>query len=191
MNKVIALNICLLPAEKINKILNENYNREDSEYTSENLEFIPHLSLAMLFIKENNIHDLYEELKLLVSSKFFLKNSNKIRKWNLYWVSIQRCEELNELQNNIIELIQKYKETWNEDSFITKQFQFKNNVNRVDVYEKNNNFSSDLHITLWQNEPKKLDLNNLWNELEFSELALWHLWNFCAVRKTINKIQLK
>lgn len=191
MNKIIALNICLLPSEQIKKFLQENYSYEKSEYACEDLEYFPHLSLEMLFIQENKVDDLYQELKLLVSSKIFLNNSRNIRKWNLYWISVQRTEELNKLQKRIIELVQKYKENWKEDSFITEKFQYENNVDWVKNYEKNNNFSSDLHITSWQQEPQKLDINSLETMLEFPELVLWHMWNFCAVRRIINKIQLK
>lgn len=191
MNKIVALNICLLPDEKTNKILQYNYNQELSQYTSEGFEYIPHVSLGMLFIQEAMLEELKNELSQLEIHKIECDNSYEIRKGNLFWVSLKRNDLVNTAQENILKIIQKYKQSWYKDSFLLKDFHYENNIVWVEEFEKNNNFENNLHITLWKNEPKQFDLSLLWENILFPNLALGQMWNFCAVRKIYHTIPLK
>jgi hypothetical protein len=127
-------------------------------------------------------------LKQLIYKNILLTNNKLIKKWNLYWLSISRNEYINELQKNILKITQKYKVIWNNKCFLTKTFQYKKNIDWVNKYEENNNFNDSLHITLGQLEPKKIVTEDMDNKIIFPYLWIWHMWNFCAVRRIINKI---
>lgn len=190
MNKIVALNICLLPDEKTNKILQKNYQQEISQYTSEGFEYIPHMSLGMLFIEEDKVWELYTELSQLSIDYVQCDNPCEIVGGDLYWVSIKRNIRVDLLQKNILATMQNYKQSWNKESFLTKDFHYEKNIQWVNEYEKNNNFENNLHITLWKNEPKQLDLSTLWDKISFPNLVLGQMWNFCAVRKIYHTISI-
>lgn len=191
MNNSLAVNICILPSREIKDFCNDIYNTDNSEYSSENLEYIPHITLYQKAIKESDIKKLIEKIEKLDLMNF------RIELWNfifstLFCVEVKRNESITKLQKAIIDILSKYPNfELNKESFLTEKYFFKDNKNWVSSYWEYINFNKDLHITLWkEDQAGKLKTTNIPKNFTFDTLCIGVMWNYCSVRKIIKKFNI-
>ncbi len=188
--KNLAINICILPSEEVSNFCHDIYNEDTSNYSSEELPFIPHITLYQKALSEESIEFLKDNIGKLDLDTF------EIELWEcffstLLWVTVKRNYNLNQLQKKIIDTVSDLK-GWEltKESFLTQKYFFEENILWVEWYSKYLDFKKDLHITLWKDDQSQL-ITNSPDNFTFDTLAIWLMWNYLSVREILFKIKIK
>ena len=191
MNNNLAINVCILPSKEVKRFCEQIYNQDSSDYSSENLEYIPHITLYQKSIQENDLKKIIQDIEKLNLNKFHVELW-KFTSSTLFCVEIKRNELVTELQKEIIEILLKYPTLeLTEESFLTEKYFFEGNKNWVSTYWEYVNFNKDLHITLWkEDQSEKLKNLNIPKSFTFDTLCIGMMGNYCSVRKVIKKINI-
>lgn len=185
----IAINICILPPKEIKELCSKIYKQDKSEYSDEDLEYIPHITLLQKSIDKNDLEKLMEDIKTLKIEKFEIETKEFLFSM-LLWLWIKRNEKITNLQKKIIEIWEKYSNLKpSKNSFITQKHFSQESIDWVENYLKYLNFDKDLHITLWQeNQLEEIKNIKLPKSFIFDSLCIGQMWNYCSVRKILYKI---
>jgi hypothetical protein len=166
-----------------------------SKYNVNSREFIPHATLGMKTLSDEQIQNMFHELTELNLNKQNTKTIGYYARevppsWLWTWINIEKTNELKELQKLVLWVSKKYDskerspETYAIDDFYEK--------NEILFFTEDEYLKRDgLHITLWkqdiQNEYKKTDMPV---ETEFSKLVVGKIWNYWSVREILFEIPL-
>jgi len=189
--ETLAINICILPSKQLAKVCKKVYKNDKSEYSSENLEYIPHITLHQKCIKQDDLEKIIEEIKAIDLQKF------KINVWKFFYdillgLEIIRNDNITRLQKEILKIANNFKNTKaTKKSFLTEKYFFKDNISWLEYINKNPNLTNNLHITLWKDN----QLENLKNlkydkEFVFDTLCIWLMGNYCSVRKKLFEFKI-
>jgi len=182
----IAINICLLPSKEIKQVCNKIYREDNSLYSSEDLEYIPHITLFQKSISKDNLKNLIEDLEKIEINKFELEVWDFIFS-TLFCLEIKRNKKITDLQKKIIYIVWKYSDAvLSKDSFLTQKYFFEDNINWVKTYWSYIDYNKYLHITLWKDnqyyDTKGIKLPKVFL---FDNICIWLMWNYCSVRKIL------
>lgn len=187
--KTLAINICILPSQELKDFCCKIYDNDKSLYSSENLVYIPHITLCQKAFRVSDLKKLILEIKWLKLEKFNIELW-KICYDNLLFYKVFRNDNLTRLQENILNISNTFdKVDLTTDSFKTENFFYEENINWVKNYQENLDIKNDLHITLWK-DFQNIDSNDLIKNFEFNTIAICLMWNYCSVREIIEMIKV-
>ena len=195
--KIYAINICLIPSEKMYSIC-QKLNSLDTEswYNKNSRNFIPHATLAMKYVSEEKLEKIKKAFRNIdifsIETKtleYYVKNITPSDCWT--WIFIEKTPELKKLQEEICKITKTVKNNVRDrNSYAIDDFFEENQIPEWD--EDFFLAKEHLHITLWKNDIQDYIHNkDLPKETIFDTLAIWYMWNYGSVREILYKIPLK
>lgn len=194
-----AIDIALIPAKPLlNYALELNRNLSGSALLLDLDTAVPHLTLAMAVIDDENLLKISKQLEILANKYKTLELTfNGIFKHYseehglVSGLGFERSSKLMSLHKEAMTLVEQYAIKVNEND--KSIFAYPHEINYshaaswvVDFAQKHAYENFDPHITIGMGELKDLPSE----EFTFSKIALYHLGKFCSCRDLIAEYKL-
>ena len=189
----IAVDIVLLPPDPIMDLaIDINRHMGDKNQILNKRDRLPHVSLFMCVIDENDIpkaekilNDLAEQFRSLsltimdISSE---ENASTV-------MTLRKTSDIQRLHEIIAESFKTISSGKADESmFLDDALKWQGSVEWVNNFLENESFDNyKPHITLGRGNPDKVDLPI---QFKASKLALCHLGDFCTCRKVLTSVKL-
>ncbi len=189
------INICLIPAPEFYNTCVRLNSLDSGKYNNNSRAYIPHVTLGMKTLNDQQIQKLSIDLKSLNFQKQRTNTlgyyAREVAPWDIWtWIWIEKTDSLQESQKSVLEQSEKYEtqkrtpDTYAIDEFYEEE--------EISFFPESEYLAREsLHITLG-----KLDIQNEYNTLEipakvtFDTLVIGKIWNYGSVREILFEINL-
>ncbi len=191
MNKDYAINICLIPDTSTYTVCKDlNALDTKSHYNENSQAFIPHVTIVMKYVSDEDVEKIISEIQALDIKKigsdllwYYAKDMPNSSVWTgIKW---KKNPEFISLQNKICDITQKYNTVERTRDMYAVDEYFEENQIPLWTEEDFKN-KHDIHVTLWkkdiENEVKNIDIPK---RVIFEKIAVWHMWNYGSVREIL------
>ena len=189
------ISICLIPSQLTYDMCRQLNKLDTWKYNQNSRPYIPHITLGMKTLSDEQIESLIQDFKKLkihkISSKileYYYKEISPGNTWS--GIYIQKTSELQSVQKELLEFTRKYtekprnKETYAIDSFFEE--------NEISFFEEDDYIARDnFHITLWTQDVRNNTNTKVAEDVVFEKLVIWKIWNYWSVREILYSKKLR
>ena len=190
-NKNYAINICLIPERELFWVCKTlNSLDTESEYNTNSRIFIPHATLVMKYVWEEELREIIEQIQKLKIQKIDTKIEAYYAKYvqaDDCWTGIylEKNPEIIALQDSICSITKKFENRERTRDFYAIDDFFEEN--QIPLWDEEDFQSKDeIHITLGKTDiSKKTDTSLLPKKTVFEKIVVGHMWNYGSVREIL------
>jgi len=190
------INICLIPSWEIYDTCVKLNTLDSGKYNNNSREFIPHATLGMKTLSEEQIEELYSKINKLALQKqdsnilwYYAREVPHAGLWT--GITIEKTSWIRELQKAVLEISKQYQDQERTpESYAIDDF-FEENEIRF-FPEEEYLARMDLHITLGKQDIEaEYDKEDMPENITFDRLVIGKIGNYGSVREILFEINLK